>query len=152
MVDLLTICSFVGVLLLGVMALTIQDMRNNQPHARIKARMQQAFAITGAAAKDTGQVRHRPVQRHQERQRIQPLVGPEARAPENGGGHDAVPRIVMGAAVAGELLALAMTHFMPLPAFATPLLLMVCRCWRPCRRTAFSSSAFASAFSMRSPM
>ena len=57
MVDLLTICSFIGVLLLGVMALTVQDMRNNQPQARIKTRMQQAFSITGVVEHFRGTLR-----------------------------------------------------------------------------------------------
>jgi Flp pilus assembly protein TadB len=33
-------------------------------------------------------------------------------------------RIVIGAAAAGEIVAFLMTHFMPLPAFATPLLML----------------------------
>ena len=43
LVNLITICSFVAVVLIGVMVLTVQDMRNHQPHARIRTRMQQSF-------------------------------------------------------------------------------------------------------------
>jgi tight adherence protein B len=123
MVDLLTISSFVGVLLLGVMALTIQDMRNNQPQARIKARMQQAFAITGVAAKEKGKFDTDLFNVTKSDNAFNRWSGPKLARLKTVAGTTG-PRIVMGAALAGEVIAFAMTHFMPLPAFATPLLLI----------------------------
>jgi tight adherence protein B len=123
MVDLLTICSFIGVLLLGVMALTVQDMRNNQPQARIKTRMQQAFSITGVAAKDKGKFDTDLFKVSKSENAFNRWSGPKLARLKTVAGATGL-RIVTGTAFAGELLALAMTHFMPLPAFATPLLLM----------------------------
>jgi len=47
LVNLVTFCSFVCVLVVGVMVLTLQDMRNNQPQARVRTRMQQSFGVQG---------------------------------------------------------------------------------------------------------
>src|SRR5471032_3563008 len=42
-IDVFTVCSFIGVILCGVMALVVMDMRHKQPDARIRTRMRESF-------------------------------------------------------------------------------------------------------------
>lgn len=44
-IDVFTVCSFIGVILCGVMALVVMDMRHKQPDARIKTRMRESFLV-----------------------------------------------------------------------------------------------------------
>jgi tight adherence protein B len=120
-VDLLTVCAFILVLMLGVMWLTVQDMRKKQPQARINARMQDMFTAHSVRAKD---VKAHDTDLFTAGKRDNVLsrwYGPKVARLRTVAGKSGV-RIVFAAAVAGELLALLMTRFMPLPDFATPLL------------------------------
>jgi tight adherence protein B len=51
-IDVFTVCSFIGVILCGVMVLVIMDMRSKQPNARIKTRMHESFAIEANRSKN----------------------------------------------------------------------------------------------------
>jgi Flp pilus assembly protein TadB len=122
MVNLITLCSFVVVLLIGVMVLTVQDMRNHQPHARIHARMQQSFSQQAVRVKD-GARRDADlfkISRHDNL--LSRWFGPKiVRLKTVASTHGL--KVVIGVALAAEIVALLMTHFMPLPAFAGPLLI-----------------------------
>jgi tight adherence protein B len=122
-IDLVAVCSFACVLLLGLMALTVQDMRNKQPDARIKARMLRSFSIEGGQPLPTAvsfDATLFKVSRHGNA--LSRWVAPRIARLRTVAGANGL-RSVICAAVAGALLALAMTSFMPLPSFVTPLLL-----------------------------
>jgi Flp pilus assembly protein TadB len=121
LVNLVTFCSFVCVLVVGVMVLTLQDMRNNQPQARVRTRMQQSFGVQGVRKESRKQdLDLFRVNRHDSA--ISLWFGPKISRLRTVAGKSGL-RIVIGAAAAGEIVAFLMTHFMPLPAFAPPLLL-----------------------------
>jgi tight adherence protein B len=122
-IDLFTLCSFVGVLLCGVMVLTIQDLRGKLPNARIRTRMQESFAIqvtSGKGAARTEMELFTLDKRDNVFNRwLQPRISRlRTVASVNG------VRVVIAAAIIGEVIALAMVHFMPLPGFAKPLLIL----------------------------
>jgi Flp pilus assembly protein TadB len=123
MVNLITICSFVVVLLVGVMLLTVQDMRNHQPHARIHARMQQSFSQQVVRIKDGARRDNDLFRVSRSDNLVSRWFGPKiVRLRTVASTHGL--KVVSGVAVAGEIVALLMTHFMPLPAFAGPLLIL----------------------------
>ncbi|KQR81503.1 secretion system protein [Burkholderia sp. Leaf177] len=121
-VDLLTMCSFAAVLLLGVMTLVLQDIRKNQPDARIKARMQLAFALSAADRKTRGTFESDLFSVIKRDNVVTRWTRPKLARLNTVAGAKGL-RIVIGAAIAGELLALAMTTFMPLPDMASPILM-----------------------------
>lgn len=123
LVNLITICSFIGVILLGVMWLTVQDMRNHQPHARIRARMQQSFVTQVVRGKEGGKADHDlfKVSRHDNI--LSRWFGPKLVRLKTVAAARGL-QIVIGAGIVGEIVALLMVHFMPLPDFATPLLML----------------------------
>jgi tight adherence protein B len=120
--DIFTACAFVCALLLGIMILVVQDMAKKRASARIATRMEIAFMAPGAREKKTvvteSQLftldnRDGPVHRW-----LQPkLARLKTVAGKNG------LRIVIGAAVVGEIVARLMIHFMPLPDFVGPVLM-----------------------------
>lgn len=123
LIDVLTACSFIGVILCGLMLLTVLDMRSKQPRARIKKRMRESFAVQASRAKgpdDDDADLFTVVKRDNALSRwLRPKI---ARLKTVAGTHGL--RIVITATIVGELAALAMTHFMPLPDFAKPLLIL----------------------------
>jgi tight adherence protein B len=123
LIDVLTACSFIGVILCGLMLLTVLDMRSKQPRARIKKRMRESFAVQASRAKgpdDDDTDLFTVVKRDNVLSRwLRPKI---ARLKTVAGTHGL--RIVITATIVGELAALAMTHFMPLPGFAIPLLIL----------------------------
>jgi Flp pilus assembly protein TadB len=121
LVNLITICSFIGVILLGVMWLTVQDMRNHQPHARIRTRMQQSFVTQVVRGKEGAKSDNDlfKVSRHDNI--LSRWFGPKLVRLKTVAAARGV-QIVIGAGIVGEIVALLMVHFMPLPDFATPLL------------------------------
>ncbi|CAD6552903.1 hypothetical protein LMG28727_05441 [Paraburkholderia kirstenboschensis] len=122
-IDLLTACSFIIVLMLGVMWLTLQDIRKKQPHARINARMEETFSA--------GRSRTRSTKAHttdlftisRRENALSRWYGPKAARLRTVAGSKGI-RTVLAAGVAGALLAFLMTHFMPLPGFAKPLIMI----------------------------
>ena len=123
LVNLITICSFIGVILLGVMWLTVQDMRNHQPHARIRTRMQQSFVTQVVRGKEGSKSDNDlfKVSRHDNI--LSRWFGPKLVRLKTVAAARGV-QIVIGAGIVGEIVALLMVHFMPLPDFATPLLML----------------------------
>jgi Flp pilus assembly protein TadB len=122
MINLLTICSFIGVILVGVMIMTVQDLRNNRPDARIRARMQQSFAIQ-SMHKEAGEYDFDLFRVSRNDNALSNWFGPRVARLRTVAGANGL-RIVIAATIAGEVVGLLMTHFMPLPDFATPLLIM----------------------------
>lgn len=122
-INLVTLASFACALLLGLMALTIQDMRNKRPDARIRSRMlrssspQESGPATASGSFDAALFK---VSRRGNA--ISRWFGPRLARLRTVAGANGL-RIVIGAGIAGELLALAMTHFMPLPSIVKLLLL-----------------------------
>jgi len=121
-VDLLTMCSFAAALLLGVMVFTLQDIRKNQPDARVKARMRLAFAVSAANKKSPGKFETDFFNVIQSDNAVTRWTRPKLARLNTVAGAKGL-RIVIAATIAGELLALAMTTFMPLPDIATPILM-----------------------------
>ena len=122
-IDVLTACAFILVLMLGVMWLTVQDMRKKQPHARIKARMEATFSAHSVRPKDVN-AHHTDLFTVDKRDNIfSRWYGPKAARLRTVAGKSGT-RIVFAAAVGGGLVALLMTRFMPLPDFARPLLVV----------------------------
>ncbi|MGF6726297.1 tight adherence protein B [Paraburkholderia sp. GAS41] len=122
-IDLLTLCAFTLVLMFGVMVLTVQDMRNKQPHARIKARMDEMFAAHGVRSRDARAHQTNLFAASKRENVFSRWYGPKVARLRTVAGKSGV-RTVCVAAVAGELLALLMTRFMPLPDFVKPLLVL----------------------------
>lgn len=122
-IDLITLASFACALLLGLMALTVQDMRNKRPDARIRSRMLQPSSPQengSATASDSFDTALFKVGRRGNA--ISRWFGPRLARLRTVAGANGL-RMVIGAGTAGELLALAMTHFMPLPSIVKLLLL-----------------------------
>ncbi|MFM0349846.1 type II secretion system F family protein [Paraburkholderia sp. RL17-347-BIC-D] len=122
-VDLLTVCAFVLVLMLGVMWLTVQDIRKKQPHARIKARMDATFSTRAVRTKDVKDYDTDLFTVSKRENMFSHWYGPKAARLRAVAGKNGI-RIVFAAGVAGEVVALLMTRLMPLPVFATPLLVL----------------------------
>jgi tight adherence protein B len=122
--NLITACAFGCAFVLGVMLLTLQDLRSQRPEAKIKARVLDSFA----AAQDVGA--------HAEGKAVESLFTVSQR--ENALSRWLEPRIarirtvaeangirlVIGSGVAGLLAALLVTRSMLLPEFARPLLIL----------------------------
>lgn len=122
-INVITICSFISILVFGLMVLTVQDMHAKRPQGRIKTRMLNSFMVQSELASS---VRNADTSLFKVSRRDNALslwFGPKISRLKTVAGSSGM-RIVIGAALAGELLALAMTHFMPLPAFLKPLLLI----------------------------
>ena len=122
-IDLATLSSFTCVLLLGLMAFTVQDMRSKRPDARIRARMLRSFSVPdGGLAPTGGSVDAALFKVRGHGNAVSRWFGPRIARLRTVAGANGM-RIVIGTAIAAELVALAMTHFLPLPSFVIPLLL-----------------------------
>jgi tight adherence protein B len=122
-VDLLTICSFICVIVCGMMALIVQDMRGKQPHARIKARMKESFAVQVVTGKTTARYDTDLFTVDKQDNLLNRWLQPKISRLQTVAGANGI-RVVIAAVIGAELLALAMTHFMPLPDFSKPLLIL----------------------------
>ncbi|KXV10938.1 secretion system protein [Caballeronia megalochromosomata] len=120
-VDLVTFGTFAVALLLGVMLLVVQDMRRQRPDARIQARVQAAFPATGSNGRET---------RHEDSDLFtfsrndnvfSRWFAPKIARLKTVAGAGGLRAVIITAVVA-EVLALAMSKLLPLPAFATPAL------------------------------
>jgi tight adherence protein B len=121
-VDLITFGAFAVVLLAGIMFLLLQDMRKQQPDARIQARVKTDFPATGSTMRDA---RHDvadlfTVSRNDNL--VTRWFGPKIARLKTVAGARGL-RIVIITAVVAEIVALLMSNLLPLPALAKPALL-----------------------------
>ncbi|HEY2022318.1 type II secretion system F family protein [Paraburkholderia sp.] len=121
LVDLVTGCAFIIALVLGVMWLTLQDIRKKRPHARIKVRMEETFPSAGRRAKASRAQSSDLFTAGRRDSVFSRWFDPKAARLRTVAGASGI-RIVFAAGAAGALLALLMVRFMPLPGFAKPLL------------------------------
>ncbi len=122
-VNLVTAGAFVCMILAGIMLIVVQDMRNNQLHARIRTRMQTSFAAQPVRQVEGG-LRDADIFKVAKNENFfTRWFGPKIARLKTVASEHGV-KIVIGAGIAGEIVALLMVHFMPLPDFATPLLII----------------------------
>jgi len=121
-IDVFTVCSFIGVILCGMMALVIMDMRSKQPNARIKTRMHESFAIEATRGKKTVNTDADLFTVDKTDNVLSAWVRPKLSRLRTVAGDNGI-RVVIAATITGELIALVMTRYMPLPGFAKPLLI-----------------------------
>jgi Flp pilus assembly protein TadB len=123
LVNLLTACAFVCAILAGVMYFIVQDMRSTRPHARIRTRMEESFSFEGHGArlKDAAHFDKDLFSVTQKENALHHWFGPKISRLKTVAGANGL-RFVIGAAIVGELVALAMIRFMPLPDFSRPCL------------------------------
>jgi len=124
LVNLITVASFACVLLAGIMFWIVQDMRGQQPPSRIRARMQQSFAQHGASRGPAAGSELDVFRVSRADNALTRWLNPRRARLSTVAGKNGV-RIVAGAAILAEILALLMTRFMPLPELAKPLLIVV---------------------------
>jgi Flp pilus assembly protein TadB len=122
-VDLFTVCSFVCVILCGLMVLTVQDMRSKQPDARVRSRMRDSFASQVATGKPAVKLDADLFAVTRNRYLIDRWLEPKLSRLRTVAGANGI-RVVIGIMIVAELVALAMVHFMPLPGFSKPLLIV----------------------------
>ncbi|GGD62218.1 type II secretion system F family protein [Caballeronia grimmiae] len=122
-VDLITFCAFAGVLLLGIMALVLQDMRNQRPDARIRARIRSAFPQNGMRLNDARHDHSDLYTLSRNDNAFSLWFAPRIARLETVAGANGL-RVVLGAAIVAEIIALAMARFLPLPSMLTPVLLI----------------------------
>ena len=122
-IDLVTLSSFACALLLGLIVLTVQDMRNKRPHARIRARMLRSFSVQdGGLAPAAGRFDASLFKVNRRGNAVSRWFAPKITRIRTIAGATGL-RIVIGAAIAGALLALVITRFMPLPGVVKLLML-----------------------------
>lgn len=122
-IDLFTLCAFIVVLLGGLMVMILLDMRSQQPRARIRTRMRQSFLIRAERTKDSAESHTTLFTVSRRDNAISRWFGPRISRLRTVAGANGL-RVVVAAAIVGALIALAMTHFMPLPDFSKPLLVV----------------------------
>ncbi|SAL65584.1 type II secretion system protein [Caballeronia peredens] len=122
-VDLITFCAFAAVLLLGIMLLVLQDMRRQRPDARIQARLQAAFPAAGPNGRETRHDDPDLFTFSRNDNVFSRWFGPKIARLKTVAGASGL-RVVIVTAVLAELLAIVMSNLLPLPAIATPALLI----------------------------
>jgi tight adherence protein B len=122
-INLVTLCTFLIAILGGVMFFIVQDMRHNQPHARISTRMRDSFEMVGAPDKKAGRSTIDLYKVARRESIYSRFLGPKVARLQTVAGKNGM-RIVIVAAILGELLATSMVEIMPLPGFVHPLLII----------------------------
>jgi Flp pilus assembly protein TadB len=123
-VDVFSICAFVGVLLIGTMLMTVQDLKGKRPEGRIKTRMQTSFQVV-ASANSGKQVEHELMfQLDKPKNRYRQWVDPKLTRLTTVSGKSGL-RIVIAFTVVAEMVALAMVQFMPLPVWSQPMIIVL---------------------------
>jgi len=122
-IDVFTVCSFIGVILCGAMALVVMDMRHKQPDARIRTRMRESFLGHVTREQSTVNVNSDLFTIDKTDNVFSGWLRPKLSRLRTVAGTSGI-RVVVAVMIASELVALLMTHFMPLPAFAKPLLVL----------------------------
>ncbi|BBU29881.1 hypothetical protein BTHE68_36150 [Burkholderia sp. THE68] len=123
LVNLITFAAFTCVLLFGVMIVIVQDMRNNQPPSRIRQRMQKSFVSQGAQAAQANKLDFDIFLVNRQNNALTRWTGPRLARLRTVAGANGV-RVVVIAALVGELVAVLMNQFMPLPDFTRPLIII----------------------------
>lgn len=121
-VDMFTLCAFFVAIVGGLMLLTVQDLRNKLPHARIHTRMEASFAASTMRTK-SAVVDATLFTLDKRENAFSRWVRPKLSRLKTVAGTAGL-KLVIGAAIVGEIVALLMAHFMPLPDFAPPLLIV----------------------------
>jgi tight adherence protein B len=122
-VNLVTAGAFVCMLLAGIMVMVVQDMRKNQPEARIHTRMRTSFTAKEVRSAENLLRQSDLFALTKKENFASRWLAPKVTRLRTVASRHGV-KIVAGAAILGEIVALLMVHFMPLPDFATPLLLI----------------------------
>ncbi|BBP98819.1 hypothetical protein BSFA1_39480 [Burkholderia sp. SFA1] len=122
LVNLVTFAAFACVLLAGVMIVILQDMRDNQPPSRIRQRMQKSFTPQGAHAAQANKLDLDIFHVNRKDNALTRWTGPRLARLRTVAGANGL-RIVIVAALAGELVAVPMNAFAPMPDFARPLVI-----------------------------
>jgi tight adherence protein B len=122
-VNLLTVCAFIGVVLLGVMGLTLQDLRKQRPDARIKTRLEQEFLAHGVLTRDARHYDTDLFMVSKSDTALSRWFGPRIARLKTVAGASGL-RIVIGVVLVAEIVACVMAYFMPLPGATKPLLLV----------------------------
>jgi tight adherence protein B len=123
LIDVFTVCTFICVILCGAMALVVQDMRKQQPHARIHTRMHETFVIGAVQSRGATNIDPELFTVEKNGNGFNRWLQPKLSRLRTVSGPNGI-RIVIAATIVAELVALAMTNFMPLPSFSKPLLIM----------------------------
>jgi len=123
LINVITVCSFLGILIAGLMVFILNDMRSKQAPARIKARMQASFFAQGSKLSEPDNFDAALFTVNQHGNKLSRWLSPKLARLNTVAGTSGI-KIVIAAAVVAELMALAMTQFMPLPSIATPFLLL----------------------------
>lgn len=121
--DVFTVSSFIGVILCGLMALVIMDIRSKQPHGLIKTRMHELFVIETAKGKNRVDADADLFTVDKTDYALSAWVRPKLSRLRTVAGDNGI-RVVIVATIIAELIALLMTRYMPLPGFAKPLLIV----------------------------
>lgn len=121
-VDLIALCTFVVVMLLGVMGFVLQDMRKQRPDARIQARVREAFPAGGLKSRDS---RHDldlfAVSHHDNI--VGRWLGPKIARLRTVAGANGL-RVVIVTGIVAELAALLMSNLLPLADIVKPALVI----------------------------
>ncbi|MGI4985524.1 MAG: type II secretion system F family protein [Janthinobacterium lividum] len=127
-VNFLTACAFACALLLGLMFIVMQDMRNKRPEGRIRTRMAHAFAEGNAVSLDASPSEEALFTMRKEHGSFSRWLEPKMTRLRTVAGTKGI-RIVAGATLLAAGVALAMVYFMPLPNWSKPLLLVGVPVW-----------------------
>jgi tight adherence protein B len=120
LIDLLTLCAFGGAVVASLMGLIVLDLRSNQSHARIAARMHETFARTGMHARSARGADHTLFTIDRAGNPIIGWLNPKLIRLRIVAGAKGI-RIVIGAGISALLLALLAVRLLPLPELAKPL-------------------------------
>jgi tight adherence protein B len=120
-VDLVTLASFICVLLAGAMFVVLQDMRSNQPPSRIRLRMQTSFAGHGPNAAHANKLDLDLFKTSRKDNVLTRWTGPRLARLRTVAGKNGL-RIVIITALVAELIGLLMANIMPLPDFSKPII------------------------------
>lgn len=122
--NLITICTFACAFVLGVMLITVQDLRGDRPEAKIKARMAESFAGQPNANSKLARISVESLFTVRKRENaFSRWCGPRI-ARINTVSEVNGMRLVIGSGITGLLVALVMARTMPLPDFSKPFLLL----------------------------
>ena len=144
-IDVFTVCAFIGVILCGVMVIIAVDMRNKRPDARIKTRMHESFEVQTARGKHKVEAGSDLFTVDQTSNAFSGWIRPKLSRLRTVSGSNGI-RVVSAAIIIGELVALLMTRFLPLPGFAKPLLIMGLPAFMAMRAYSFLIERFRKRF------
>lgn len=131
LINFLTFAAFACVLIGGVMAITIQELRKESPEARIRQRMTDSFGLGKETASDTSRGDALFVVEQQQRM-LSRWLEPKMFRLRTVAGSSGV-RVVIAALSVGLVAGLLMARLLPLPALSKPLFIIglpfICVVW-----------------------